>query len=91
MKNLFRILPTQTFFVEEKVFKEVFPLSPFYLEGNIRIDKQRTKGYQSTNENEGLISLNLFEVLNIPYHPMGKIISFIPVALPVNEKSKVRG
>lgn len=84
MKNLFRILPTQTFFVEEKVFKEVFPLSPFYLEGNIRIDKQRTTSQQrATNENAGLISLNLFEVLNIPYHPMGKIISFIPVALPV--------
>lgn len=54
-------------------------------------DYQSTKGYQSTNENEGLISLNLFEVLNIPYHPMGKIISFIPVALPVKWKEQSKG
>lgn len=87
MKNLFRILPKQTFFVEEKVMGRGILPQPILSGGKHKDrqakDYQSTKGYQSTNENEGLISLNLFEVLNIPYHPMGKIISFIPVALPV--------
>lgn len=96
MKNLFRILPTQTFFVEEKVFKEVFWSPQPILSGGKHKDRQAkdyqsTKGYQSTNKNEGLISLNLFEVMNIPYHPNGKIISFIPVALPVKWKEQSKG